>query len=137
MYSVDQALDITLATVYLLEEQQLLECDHQGMIPIIFQDNESTIRMAMEGHGDFKRTKMINPRFYFITEKIANNEVRLQYLPSELLRADVFTKHLHGPAFQSMMDKIMGPLVNNTPTLTKNQLLIMFQTIGTSGCNSR
>ena len=57
----------------------------------IFQDNKSTIILAMQG-GNFKRTKHLLCKESYVREKLNNNEITLRYLPTINMLADYLTK---------------------------------------------
>ena len=76
---------------------------------VIFQDNKST--MLLEGNGkasSSKRTKHINVRYFFITDRILKGEVRVEWCPTKEMIADFMTKPLQGLAFKKFRDLIMG-----------------------------
>ena len=51
---------------------------------IIYQDNESAMKLANNGRGSSgKRTRHINIRYYFVTDRIAKGDVRLQHCPTD------------------------------------------------------
>eukprot|EP00981_Chlorochromonas_danica_P012898 scaffold5545_cov170-Ochromonas_danica.AAC.1 len=69
----------------------------------IFQDNKSSIILAIQG-ATFKRTKHLLCKESYITERIAKGEVKLQYLPTKDMPADMLTKVLSGPKQKRCMD---------------------------------
>ena len=60
---------------------------------VIFFDNQSTIRLVKNPEYH-KRTKHIGIRYHFIREKSEAKEIAVEYIPSELQKADIFTKAL-------------------------------------------
>jgi hypothetical protein len=85
----------------------------QGVIgvetPVIFQDNTSTISMVEEGGGK-PRTKHMRVRQNLVKERIDSGELKVIYVPSRRMLADVLTKPLHGVLFGEMTGKIMGEI---------------------------
>ena len=76
---------------------------------IIYQDNMSA--MLLENNGKLsssKRTKHINVRYFFITDRIKNNEVEVQHCPTDDLVADYNTKPLQGMKFKQYRSQIMN-----------------------------
>ena len=56
------------------------------------------------------RTKHINVRYFFITDRISKGEVRVEWCPTKDMVADFMTKPLQGSAFREFRDLIMGSL---------------------------
>jgi hypothetical protein len=78
---------------------------------VIFQDNKSTMLLERnEKASSSKRTKHINVRYFFITDRIAKGEVRVEWCPTKEMVADFMTKPLQGSAFKRFRDLIMGSL---------------------------
>jgi len=77
--------------------------------PVVFrQDNQSTIRMAENGLSSSRRTRHINVRYFFIKERIETGEVKVVYLPTEEMVADLLTKPLQGKLFVLLRDLLLG-----------------------------
>ena len=55
-----------------------------------------------------KRTRHINIRYYFVTDRISNGEIDIVYCPTKQMIADFFTKPLQGAAFTEFRDFIMN-----------------------------
>ena len=69
--------------------------------------------MLLERNGKVssgKRTKHINVRYFFITDRISKGEVRVEWCPTKEMVADFMTKPLQGSAFKKFRDLIMGSL---------------------------
>ena len=78
---------------------------------IIFQDNKSTMLLERNGKASSsKRTKHINVRYFFITDRISKGEVRVEWCPTKDMVADFLTKPLQGSVFRRFRDLIMGSL---------------------------
>ena len=76
---------------------------------VIYQDNESAIKLQNNGRGSSgKRTRHINIRYYFITDRIANGDVRVQHCPTDRLIADFYTKALQGHLFRLFRSLILN-----------------------------
>jgi len=75
----------------------------------IHQDNKSTILLAENGStSSGKHTRHLDIRYYFVTDKIKNGEVKIEYCPTKDMLGDFFTKPLQGGAFARMRDKILN-----------------------------
>jgi len=69
--------------------------------------------MLLERNGkasSSKRTKHINVRYFFITDRISKGEVRVEWCPTNDMVADFMTKPLQGSLFRKFRDLIMGAL---------------------------
>jgi hypothetical protein len=80
---------------------------------ILFQDNQST--MQLEFHGSFsssKQTKHIKCRYYFICDKIADNNLEVMYCPTEIMWANFLTKPKQGAPFCLNRSHLMNIPIN-------------------------
>ena len=68
---------------------------------IIYEDNQGAIKLA-ENPVFHKRTKHIDTRMHFIRKLIEDNIIKIKYCESKKMVADIFTKALHFPAFNSI-----------------------------------
>ena len=59
----------------------------------VYQDNKSTIIMAVQG-GNFKRTKHMLCKESYVRERILNGDMELKYLETKSMVADLLTKPL-------------------------------------------
>ena len=84
----------------------------QGYTPkesIIYQDNQSAILLENNGMASSsKRTKHINVRYFFITDRIKAREVKVEYCPTTEMIADFFTKPLQGRLFYKFRAVVMN-----------------------------
>ena len=67
--------------------------------------------MLLEKNGRIssgKRTKHINARYFFITDRVEKKEVSLEYCPTGVMIADFFTKLLQGAKFLEFRKFIMN-----------------------------
>jgi hypothetical protein len=72
-------MPIILWTNYFLEAQGY---SHQDTI--LYQDNQSAILLEKNSRkSSSKRTKHLNCRFYFITDRINSDELSVEYCPTE------------------------------------------------------
>jgi hypothetical protein len=65
----------------------------------IYEDNKSTIEMVKNGKSNSDRTKHIAARFYFIADRASSKEIKLVYMPTDDMIADILTKPLQGRKF--------------------------------------
>ena len=97
------------------------QCDEfmreQGMkdvkIPIILQDNMSTISLVTKGGGK-PRTKHLRVRQHLIKERVDGKEISIVYTPTTRMFADAMTKPAQGEQFHWMTRRIMGDTATST-----------------------
>jgi hypothetical protein len=69
---------------------------------VIGQDNQSTIIIANQG-GSFKRNKHLVGKLNYVRERLESGDVRLQYVPTTEMLADMFTKSVPKQTLQKHM----------------------------------
>ena len=107
LVAVDDYIGMVLWTRRLLES--ILGPDYQVTDSIIYQDNKSAILLEENGQrSSSKRTRHINVRYYFITDRIQQGEVRVEHCPTKDMLADLFTKPLMGTAFKRLRAKVLN-----------------------------
>ena len=76
---------------------------------IMYQDNRSAILLESNGKASSgKRTKHINMRYFFITDRISKKDMSVEWCPTGDMTGDFFTKPLQGALFRRFRDLIMG-----------------------------
>jgi hypothetical protein len=65
----------------------------------VYQDNQSTIAMVKNGKSNSSRTRHIAIRFYFVADRIASKEIKVEYMRTGDMIADILTKPLQGQLF--------------------------------------
>ena len=104
LVAVDDCMSLILWTRYFLEAQGYGVDD-----AIIYQDNKSAILLEQNGRASStRRTRHLNIRYFFVSDRIKKNEVHVQYCPSHNMLADYFTKPLQGATFRKFRDAIMN-----------------------------
>ena len=68
-------------------------------VPMVYQDNQSTMRIAKQGLSNNPNTKHIDIRYMWIKNVLEENQLSLGYKPSEEMLADGMTKPLIGEKF--------------------------------------
>ena len=96
-----------LVAIYNLMPQILWTCyflQAQGFSVhnnILFQDNQSTMKLSKNGQASSrKRTRHISIRYFFITDRIKSNEVNIEYCPTKFLVGGLYSKPLQGMLFR-------------------------------------
>jgi hypothetical protein len=83
---------------------------------VLFQDNKSSILLEKNGKASSsKRTKHINIRYFFITDRVSKEEVSVVWCPTGDMIADYATKSLQGALFRKFRDQIMGVVPAQDP----------------------
>lgn len=104
LVGVNDFMPQVLWTRYFLEQQGYVVKDN-----IMYQDNKSAMLLATNGKASSsKRTRHINIRFFFITDRVNSGEMSLQYCPTEHMVGDFFTKPLQGAKFRQFRDRVLN-----------------------------
>ncbi len=76
---------------------------------LLLQDNKSSILLEKNGKASSgKRTRHINIRYFFITDRVNKKEISIEWCPTKDMVADFMTKPLQGSHFRRLRDIIMG-----------------------------
>ena len=62
-----------------------------------------------------KRTKHINIRYYFVTDRIRKKELTVEWCPTGDMIGDYMTKPNQGALFKKFRDQIMGVIPARNP----------------------
>jgi hypothetical protein len=79
----------------------------QGTIRV-FHDSTCAMAMLEQGTGSFKRAKHIKVRFFWVRDLVDREVVKLVYLESKELVADMLTKPVVGAHFWHLLKKLIG-----------------------------
>jgi hypothetical protein len=86
----------------------LLAQGHSVDKAVMYQDNQSTMALIKKGRSTAESTRHIAIRFYFIKDKVESNELRIEYMPTEDMIADILTKPLQGELFRKLRAKLLN-----------------------------
>ncbi len=118
----DQALSFILHTCYFVKAQ-----GYSVRQNILFQDNQSTIHLEVDGSfSSSKLTKHIKCRYFFIQDKLDDGNLKVLYCPTKIMWADVLTKPKQGGPFlldHSILTNIPINYDNNVEQLFTHLLL--------------
>jgi len=104
LVAVDDVMPQILWTQYFLKAQ-----GYDVETATIYQDNQSAMLLEKNGKGSSgKRTRHVNIRYYFVTDRIKSKEVQVEYCPTGIMRGDFFTKPLQGTPFRTFRDQILN-----------------------------
>ena len=73
------------------------------------QDNQSTIALIKKGRSTSQRTRHIALRYFFVKDYVDKEIVRVVYVPTDEMVADILTKPVHGtPVFRKLRKMLLG-----------------------------
>jgi hypothetical protein len=75
------------------------------------QDNTSCIKLAENGRSFNPMSRHINIRFFFIKDRMDAGEIKLKYVQTDELVADILTKPLQGEKFRYLRAKLMNHVI--------------------------
>jgi hypothetical protein len=75
---------------------------------VVEQDNMSAMALIKRGQPASARTRHMDIRFFWLTDRVKSGELRIVHVPTELMLADLLTKPLQGEAFTRLRDRILG-----------------------------
>ena len=84
---------------------------HQGYTvtaAVVYQDNKSTIAIINKGKHTSSRSKHINIRYFFIKDRVDQDEIKVKYLSTSEMISDVLTKPLQGEVFRALRKELMN-----------------------------
>ena len=104
LVGVDDGMPLVIWTRNFMIEQGYNVKDN-----VVYQDNQSTILLARNGRASSgRRTRHVNIRYFFVTDRVKNGELRIEYCPTGDMWGDFFTKPLQGSAFKRQRAQIMN-----------------------------
>ncbi len=104
LVAVDNMMPIVLWSRYFLMAQGYGVTEN-----LLLQDNKSSMLLKWNGKASSgKRTRHINIRYFFITDRVNMKEVEIKWCPTKDMVADFMTKPLQGSHFRRLHDFIMG-----------------------------
>ncbi len=74
---------------------------------VVFQDNQSTMKIIQDAGGKLK-SKYMKVRAAYVAERLSTREVMLEYLPTSQMIADLLTKPLGGNLFHQHAQTALG-----------------------------
>ena len=76
---------------------------------IIYQDNESAIKMERNGRNSCTgNSRHVDIKYFWVKDCVDKKMVEIKYCPTALMLADYFTKALQGNVFRRFRSVIMG-----------------------------
>ena len=104
LVGADDLANMILWTKLFMEAQ-----GHEIKDNVLFQDNKSAILLEENGKkSSSKRTRALNIRYFFLTDQVEKDNLRIEYCPTTEMVADFMSKPLQGKLFQKFRKAIMG-----------------------------
>jgi hypothetical protein len=86
----------------------LLEFGYPQETVPMYVDSQCAMQMLQQGTGSFKGAKNIKVQLFWMKELLDNGSLKLIYMPTDELIADILTKPLTGWKFQYLLYKLIG-----------------------------
>jgi len=104
-----ELVSLTEAAQMLMSMREFLQSlDLTQGTSIVEQDNKASILLSNRGPGRAGRAKAISVRYFWITQHIESQAIKLRYVPSEQLLADGLTKPLPRDRFLEFRNRILN-----------------------------
>jgi hypothetical protein len=71
-------------------------------------DNMSAQMVSSKGHGSFKKMKAVAKRYFYISELIQSGQVKLEWVASKELVADLLNKAVTSDVFGYLLPMLLG-----------------------------
>ena len=86
----------------------LLEMGYDVGPATVYQDNKSTIKLVENGKSNSGRTRHIAIRYFFVANRIQTGEIKVEYMCTGDMIADILTKPLQGSLFRRLRALLLG-----------------------------
>ena len=74
-----------------------------------YQDNQSAMKLETNGRASCgQKSRHIDIRYFFMKDRVKNENIKIVYCPTEQMLADFFTKPLQGSLFEKFRKVLMG-----------------------------
>ena len=104
LIGMSDSVPYSLWTVYFLRSQGFDIASN-----ILFQDNESTIKLEKNGRRSAGiKSRHINIRYFWVKDCCDRNEIDIVYCPTYKILGHFFTKPLQGELFRLFRDILLG-----------------------------
>ena len=74
----------------------------------INHDNKTAITLIENGKSNSERSRHISIRYVFVHDRLKSVEIKLQYLNTEEMIADILTKPLQGSGFKYLRNRLLN-----------------------------
>lgn len=114
LIALSDAMGDIIWTRELLSQQQKYKNKFVQQPAIIYEDNQSTLKLLERKKTFAGATKHVNIRYFFIADRAERGEIKLIYKDTKDMLADLLTKPMSGESFITLRDTLM----NYSPPLT-------------------
>lgn len=76
--------------------------------PLLYQDNASALHLVGKGRGNFKNTKHIRVRYYFIRDLVLADELKAIWQSTVDMVADLLSKGPSLAVLRHLLSKLIG-----------------------------
>ena len=83
---------------------------------VIYQDNQGVLTLISKGRHGKQRTKHLNVRYFFVKDRIVKGELKLEYLQTKKMVADIMTKPVTG----KLLNELRGAMLGDTHEVYPN-----------------
>ena len=109
---------------YFLEAQSMKVSDN-----IVYQDNQSAMKLEKNGRvSSGKQTRHININYFFVTDHIQANEMKVEYCPMEIMIVEFYMKPLQGKLFRLFRNLILNLREEDIRNITLSDKLTQMET---------
>ena len=123
LMAVDDAISQILLTKFFMEEQGY------PTEVTLYQDNRSAMLLENNGRSSAgKRSRHLNIKYFYITDQVEQGLVKIEYCPTDLMKADFLTKALHGKKMKKFRNEILN--IANEQDDNRDCQYYMFQELG-------
>jgi hypothetical protein len=101
------ALSDFASTVVHLREL-LIELGYQQPPALIYQDNQSCMKLIERGRAASDRTRHIKNRYFWVKDYVQSGDLKIEYLETGKMVSDILTKPLVGAKFYKLRAALMN-----------------------------
>ena len=104
LVGVDDSMALIAWSRNFLQAQGLEVTDN-----VVCQDNQSAMLLERNGRSSSgRRTRHIDTRYYFVTDRVKQGDLRVEYCPADDVLGDFFTKPLQGCKFRKFQRIVLN-----------------------------
>ena len=81
---------------------------HEIDATVVYQDNEAVMRLMRSDRRTHQRTKHLDVRYFYARDLESEGAIRLQWIPTADMLADLMTKPDTGALFEGLNARLMG-----------------------------
>jgi hypothetical protein len=100
------AADLRCLPITYLKQELCLSFHKDDHIILICQDNQSAIRIVSNGEGLGGNSRTFRVKYGYLSERVANKDVHIQYISTNEMLADIPSKPSNHSNFTTLLNKI-------------------------------